>query len=336
MLDMSPRVRRARTVAAASCGVGLAALAPLIGWASLVFFAIVVVNLASIERRIARSERPERVVVSTLVLISGMLVAAAVLSGGARSPSFMWMILPVAMAAARFRARVVLVGAALTVAAMMAVALGVDAQGVIDDPRPVLGSLVLLIGIVALTTALTGAELQYRSQSVLDPLTGLLNRNSLPARFSEISEQAVVMGRPISMAVMDLDRFKAINDTHGHERGDAVLRDVSYEMRKALRSFELLYRIGGEEFLLLLPGVGVESGTEMAERVRVAVQDSRPGGLDVTISLGLACEAGASIEYETLFHSADRALYTAKRRGRNRVVVAGETPELAAAHAAPA
>ena len=71
--------------------------------------------------------------------------------------------------------------------------------------------------------------------------------------------------------LLDLDRFKRVNDTHGHERGDAVLRDVAYQIRKSLRSFELIYRIGGEEFLVLLPGVALPEAVEVAERVRRAV-----------------------------------------------------------------
>ncbi|GAC1434475.1 MAG: hypothetical protein NVSMB51_01730 [Solirubrobacteraceae bacterium] len=326
MLDMSPRVRRARSVTAASCGLGLVALVPYIGWTSLLLFAVVVGNLLTLERRIAASKRPERVIAGTLILTSALLAAGAVLSGGARSPAFVWMILPVAMAAARFRAQVVLVGAGLTGLGMAAVALGVDAGGMLDDPRPVLGGLVLLIGIVALTSALTGAELQYRTASVLDPLTGLLNRNSLGQRFGELREQAVLLGSPICLVVADLDRFKSINDRFGHERGDAVLRDVAYAMRKALRSFELLYRIGGEEFVLVLPGVDTAGGREMAERLRAAVQAARPGNLEVTISLGVAACSGARIEYERLFREADHALYRAKRAGRNRVLAADGQP----------
>ena len=80
--------------------------------------------------------------------------------------------------------------------------------------------------------------------------------------------------------LLDLDRFKRVNDTYGHERGDAVLRDVAYEIRKSLRSFELVYRIGGEEFLVLLPGVALAEAVDVAERVRHSVLGARPGGLE--------------------------------------------------------
>src|SRR4029450_4949367 len=94
------------------------------------------------------------------------------------------------------------------------------------------------------------------------------NRASLDARVLEIEEQAHLTGGAVSVILLDLDSFKQVNDTHGHKRGDAVLRDAAYEIRKSLRSFELVYRIGGEEFLVLLPGVDLSEALEIAERVR--------------------------------------------------------------------
>ena len=320
MLDMSPRVKRARTIALVAAGAGLLGAAPWLGWWVLVLFGLAVGDLATLERRIAASRRPERVIAGTILRLGVMLIVAAALSGGARSAAFAWVIIPVGVSAARFRAGVVYVGALLAGAGMVAVAFAVDAHGVINDPRPLLGAIVLLVAIIALTTALTGAELQYRSESILDPLTGLLNRTSLAARFEEVSEQARLVGSPVSIVVADLDHFKQINDSFGHERGDAVLRDVSYAMRKALRSFELLYRVGGEEFVLLLPGADREAANEMAERLRTAVAADRPGGLDVTISVGVATASPDAADYETLFAAGDEALYVAKEAGRNRVV----------------
>src|SRR6185437_10636782 len=110
-----------------------------------------------------------------------------------------------------------------------------------------------------------------------------------------------------SLIVLDLDRFKQVNDSHGHERGDSVLREVAYEIRKSLRSFELVYRIGGEELLVLLPGVDLSEALEIAERVRHAVQEARPGDLDLTVSAGVATDAGGDISYDALFRAADAA-----------------------------
>jgi diguanylate cyclase (GGDEF)-like protein len=126
----------------------------------------------------------------------------------------------------------------------------------------------------------------------------------------------------VSLVLCDVDGFKAINDEHGHDRGDAVLRDIAYELRKRLRSFELVYRLGGEEFLIVLPGIGLEGGVVTAERLREAVEQARPKDIPVTISLGVSSASGAAVDYDELFRAADAALYDAKRDGRNRVVAA--------------
>jgi diguanylate cyclase (GGDEF)-like protein len=207
---------------------------------------------------------------------------------------------------------------------MLGVSVAVDAQALVDDPTGLIAALTLLVGITAITSALTEGELEHRDRAVLDSLTGLLNRSSLASRTVEIEEQARVSGGPVSLVLLDLDRFKLVNDTHGHERGDAVLRDVAYEIRKSLRSFELVYRIGGEEFLVLLPGVPLHHAVDVAERVRLAVADGRPGDLDISISAGVAAAAGDEVRYERLFRAADHALLDAKRAGRDRVEVAGD------------
>jgi diguanylate cyclase (GGDEF)-like protein len=239
------------------------------------------------------------------------------------------MILPVALSAARFRPQVVIVGAAITAAAMFGVCLVVDAQDLVDDPTLLISSLTLLIAVTAIMAALMEGELEHRDRAVLDPLTGLLNRASLDSRVLEIEEQAHLTGGAVSLVILDLDGFKRVNDTYGHKRGDAVLRDAAYQIRKSLRSFELVYRIGGEEFLVLLPGVDLPQALEIAERVRHAIEEARPGDLDLTTSAGVASDSGGDIRYDSLFRAADAALLAAKRGGRNRVETAGGLSQLA-------
>ena len=320
--EAGARVRTARSIAAVACGISLVATAPFMSWWFLLLFAIVAVNLGLLERRLRSSERPELVAAQSSLMVLAVLGAGAALSGGEDSPALAWMILPVATSAARFRPQVVVVGAAITAAAMFAVSVGVDPQGVVDDPTRLISALTLLIAVTAITSALIEGELEHRDRAVLDPLTGLLNRASLDARVIEIEEQAHLTGGAVSVIVLDLDGFKHINDTHGHERGDAVLRDAAYEIRKSLRSFELVYRIGGEEFLVLLPGVELTEAVEVAERVRRAVTYARPGELDLTLSAGVASASGGDIRYDELFRAADAALLEAKRAGRNRVETA--------------
>jgi diguanylate cyclase (GGDEF)-like protein len=328
-LEAGERVRNARTIAAITCGISLVATAPFVSWWFLILFGVVAVILGTLEWRLDRSERPELVAAQTALLILAVLAVGTALSGGEASPALPWMILPVATSAARFRPQVVIVGAGITAAVMFGVCVGVDLQAVVDDPTRLISTLTLLIAVTAIMSALMEGELEHRDRAVLDPLTGLLNRASLGARVVEIEEQAHLTGGAVSVIVLDLDRFKRVNDTYGHERGDAVLRDVAYEIRKSLRSFDLVYRIGGEEFLVLLPGVDLSESLEIAERVRYAVEEARPGDLELTISAGVAAEAGGHISYDELFRAADAALLEAKRGGRNRVETAGGLSRLA-------
>ena len=205
-----------------------------------------------------------------------------------------------------------------------------DPAGFIDDPTYVLVGLASCAGLAAFAETLMRAEMQQRSDAVLDPLTGLLNRKALAGRFHEIAQQAALTGQPICVVALDLDHFKHVNDEHGHARGDAVLKDTAYLLRKGLRSFELIYRLGGEEFLIVLPGVRVDEGRAIAERVRAGVEEAEPGGLPITVSLGVAGAAGHDVAFEPLFRAADAALYEAKRRGCNRVVADGDASELTA------
>jgi diguanylate cyclase (GGDEF)-like protein len=323
VIEAGDRVRRARTIAAGACAVALVSTIPWLGWWGLLLLAVVALNLGTLDRRLRSSERPEWVAARSLLLVLAVLTACAALSGGHESPVLPWLIFPCITAAARFRSQVVVAGAVVTAAAMIGVSLAVDPAGVVDDPSRLIMALTLLVGVTAIASALMQGELEHRERAVLDPLTGLLNRASLASRVAEIEQQARVTGGAVSVVLLDLDRFKRVNDDHGHERGDAVLRDTAYEIRKSLRSFELVYRIGGEEFLVLLPGVEKPDALEIAERVRLTVDAARPGDLDLTISAGVACASGHEVYYEVLFRAADVALLTAKREGRNRVVASG-------------
>jgi diguanylate cyclase (GGDEF)-like protein len=226
------------------------------------------------------------------------------------------------MATLRFRLAVSVTLSAVAALLILGVGFAVDPARALDYPVPMIAALVMVANIVGVSTALMQGELEHRDRAVLDPLTGLLNRASLDSRVAEIEQQAHLTGGDLALVMLDLDRFKAVNDELGHERGDAVLRDAAYEIRKSLRSFELLYRIGGEEFLLLLPGADLDAGLDVAERARMAVAMARPGDLDLTLSAGVAMGAGHGVDYEELFRAADRALLDAKRGGRDRVVAA--------------
>ena len=162
----------------------------------------------------------------------------------------------------------------------------------LGDPQRLIANIALLVCVVTITSALMHGELTQRDRAVLDPLTGLLNRSSLGTRTAEIEQQARLSGGALSLVLCDIDRFKSVNDNFGHERGDAVLRDVAYEIRNSLRSFELAYRLGGEEFLVLMPGASLAEARDVAERLRSNVTESAPGGLRLTMSVGVASASG--------------------------------------------
>ena len=328
-IEAGERVRAARTFAAVTCGISLVVTAPFVSWWLLLLFGVAAVTLASVDRRLERSRHPELVAAQTGLLILAVIAVGVALSGGEESAALPWMILPVATSAARFRPQVVIVGAGITAVVMLAVCAAVDLQGLVQDPSRLISAVTLLVAVTAIMSALTEGELEHRDRAVLDPLTGLLNRASLASRVLEIEEQAHLTGGAVSVIVMDLDGFKHVNDNYGHPRGDAVLRDVAFEIRKSLRSFELVYRIGGEEFLVLLPGVDLAHALDIAERVRHSVEEARPGDLELTISAGVAADSGGHIRYEALFRAADAALLEAKRGGRNRVETAGGLSQLA-------
>jgi diguanylate cyclase (GGDEF)-like protein len=331
VVEATERIGKARLIIVGAIGVGVIAGAPWNGLWTLVVFAIAGAHLATMDRWLKRTDSPELVAFGTLVVMLGFIAVSAAGTGGPHSPVLAWMALVPAMATLRFRLRVSVALAGLAAIAITAVGFGVDARAALDDPVPMIAALVMVANIVGVCTALMWGELEHRDRAVLDPLTGLLNRAAVDSRVAEIEQQAQLTGGPVAVVLLDLDHFKLVNDEYGHERGDAVLRDAAYEMRKSLRTFELAYRIGGEEFLLLLPGTDLESGLDIAERIRARVALARLGDLHLTVSAGVAAGAGDEVSYERLFHAADLALLQAKREGRNRVVAAGAPHAVVAA-----
>jgi diguanylate cyclase (GGDEF)-like protein len=325
-VEASERIGKARVIIVGAIGVGVIAGAPWNGLWTLGLFAISGAHLVTMDRWIKRSDSPELVAFGTLVSMLGVIAIAAAGTGGPESPVLPWMALVPAMATLRFRLRVSIALAGVAAIAIVAVGLGVDASRALDYPVPMIAALVMVANIVGVCTALMWGELEHRDRAVLDPLTGLLNRAAVDSRVAEIEQQAQLTDGPVAVVLLDLDHFKRVNDEHGHERGDAVLRDAAYEMRKSLRTFELAYRIGGEEFLLLLPGADLETGLDIAERIRARLALARPGDLHLTLSAGVSAAAGKDVCYERLFRGADLALLEAKRQGRN-CVVAADAPQ---------
>jgi diguanylate cyclase (GGDEF)-like protein len=151
-----------------------------------------------------------------------------------------------------------------------------------------------------------------------DPLTGLANRRFILTQLSGMVSGARRHDRPLTAAIIDIDHFKAVNDQRGHAEGDRVLAAVAHALREHIRAEDQLGRLGGEEFLALLPETDARAAHKAAEHMRACVNDA-----DVTISVGWATWQGESAD--ELLGRADRALYAAKERGRNCVVGAPAT-----------
>jgi diguanylate cyclase (GGDEF)-like protein len=153
-----------------------------------------------------------------------------------------------------------------------------------------------------------------------DPLTGIANRRGGEKHITNEISRAKRERRPLSCVLLDIDRFKTVNDTYGHQAGDQVLRDISALLRRTVRAYDILVRWGGEEFLLVLPGVGLELARTLAERLRTAVAGLDTHGIgQVTVSAGVA-EFENDYDFASTLRTADRRLYQAKSAGRNTVV----------------
>jgi two-component system cell cycle response regulator len=162
--------------------------------------------------------------------------------------------------------------------------------------------------------------------AVTDPLTGLYNRRYMESHVTSLVEQALARGKPLALLVVDIDYFKAVNDLHGHDAGDDVLREFATRVKKSIRGIDLACRHGGEEFVIVMPETDMAVAAIVAERIRRRIAGEpfsiRAGAaaLDVTISVGIAALAGVADTAAQILKRADQALYRAKRDGRNRVV----------------
>ncbi len=189
--------------------------------------------------------------------------------------------------------------------------------------------------IIMMTASVLSLALVSRSQKLLqmatrDPLTGLFNRGYVDDRFAVELSRARRYGNVLAIAVIDADRFKLLNDTHGHLSGDLVLRRISTVLQDSFRQSDTVGRYGGEEFVVILPETDLEAAHQKLESVRELVANSpmtlgpRKEDVRVTISAGLACFPDDGNDAAELFNLADERMFQAKREGRNRIVANAE------------
>jgi two-component system cell cycle response regulator len=311
VLDASARVRTIRKVGSGAVGVTLLISAPWLGWWTLILFSASAVNLLSVDRRMARSARPERVSVLAIMITLALLATGVVLSGGPASPALPWLVLPAGMVAARFRTRVVIAALALTVAVILAVTLGFDPRATLHDPVPVFATLSLLVAVVSIVWALQSAELHQRGEATVDPLTGLANRRQLAHDLQAVLRDATEE-RPVRLLLFDLDGFKSYNDNFGHLGGDLLLGRLSRAFMQAVGPCGCAYRLGGDEFCALLRG---DSGETMVGDCLQALS-AEGDGFAVTCSYGSVMLPAEARDAGEALQLADERMYAHKDASR--------------------
>ena len=179
-----------------------------------------------------------------------------------------------------------------------------------------------LIARIRAGLRIVNLQKQLLELSQTDPLTALKNRRAFDDRLDDAFEHARRYERPLSLAIVDVDHFKSINDANGHDAGDAVLRGVAHLVATGTRQTDFAARVGGEEFAILLPETPLFEALQFGEKLRSAIAAAPIHGHQVTVSVGIANIPHSSVPGKgELFRAADQALYRAKTRGRNRVEI---------------
>jgi len=320
LLDMSRRLRRVEAHGSilflAAAGVG----APTFGILALLPTLPGLICFWLMQGRLARYRRPERGLFACVVLLQCGLAASLVMAHGPRIYLLPLMIVPVLLASVVFPVRVAVLVVALSAQLMLVVGLGFDLTGVRSQLFALLYPLGVMVCGSGIAMVVAGLELATRGAAIVDPLTGLPNRIALRARVGELEHQASLSGRPVALIVGDPDRFKSVNDLRGHAVGDAVLREVGARIRAGLPPGGSAYRLGGEEFVILLGDADVQQAAELAERLRKRIGARAIEGLHIGVSFGVAASSAEEpFRFSRLFGQADRALYEAKRTGGDRV-----------------
>jgi diguanylate cyclase (GGDEF)-like protein len=323
LIDMELRLRPYRFACFAILALGLAAFSSELGWWWAVPLVVGLAGFAVADSFMRSSDRPAIWVAAAWGMLPLLLADAVVTTGGAESPALMWFALPAVTLGARFEPRGIAAGTTYILALLGLSTFGLDAAVASAHAQEVCAAAGLVLCTVILSGALVESDRAHRRRSTLDPLTGLFNRNALEQRLAELDGQPTSEEEGLSHALLlcDLDHFKRVNDQLGHAAGDAVLQDVAYAMRAALRAGDSIYRVGGEEILVVLPGAAETAAVEIAERLRDAVRERQPVGVEVTVSIGVAVARPGPLDTEELIGRADAALYAAKAGGRDRIEV---------------
>lgn len=316
LLDMDKRLRPVRRWTFVLIAGALAIAAPWVGWWTLAPLLGAVLLFRMTERRVETASYPEYWMFGAWAGAEA-IIAVSVASMGASGVSMLALLaIPVVTLSARFSLKGIWAGVAIASFAIVAVAFAVDPRAVADEPPLLIAPLAVVGAAALLSTALMQSDVEHRDKAVLDPLTGLLNRTSLAARAKELEQQSAMSKEPVGVVLLDLDKFKEVNDSYGHASGDGVLMDVAYRLRKGLRSYDYIYRIGGDEFLILVPGADVDGALAVGRSARAIVSQVTlgPSNRPMAASCGVgASELGEVFDFKGVLVKADCALYAAKK-----------------------
>jgi diguanylate cyclase (GGDEF)-like protein len=323
LLDMEQRVRPYRAACFAILALALALGGSSTDWWWVLPLAAGLAGFAVADRFMQASSHPAVWIAGAWTALPVLLAVAVLVTGESTSPVLVWFALPAVTLGFRFEPRGMVFGTAFILVMFAASAVVPDPAAALAHRQTLIAAAALIVSTVILSGALVESDRAHRRRSTLDPLTGLFNRNALEQRLGELNGQPCNHEEGLSHALLlcDLDHFKQVNDRLGHAAGDAVLQDVAYTMRATLRAGDSIYRVGGEEILVVLPGAGRESALEIAERLRAEVRDRRPVGVEVTVSIGVAVSEPDFVDTDDLVSRADAALYAAKAAGRDKVFV---------------
>lgn len=293
-------------------------------------------------QRLAERGLALRLMVVWSAALIPLLVLLASLDGGVDSPMTLLLVLPLVFSAMSYPVRATVgLGAATLVGHLVIVATSPDEHvGDLIIPPVILAMIALMGTMIARNHAHSLSRVQELAAQLdelarVDSLTGCLNHRGFRERLDAEAALVERSGLPLALLHLDLDHFKRINDTFGHPAGDEVLAAVGAELTTVARRSDVVARVGGEEFAVLLPDTTLVRAHEVAERLRRAIRAiDHPSG--VTTSIGVSCLPGTARTEDELVATADRALYEAKRAGRDRVVVAPDQPGAVRATAGPA
>ena len=321
LMDMSERIAPVRTATFGILALAYVSCVPWLGALPLVMLALAVVLPRIVEVVLARLPHLGAVVFVGWACGQLLVAGSIIVAHGDRFSIMPLFALSIVTLSARFSLQGMVYGVMTSLVLMVGAAFAADASAVVQDPPALIIPCATVIAIALLGTALMRSDVHHRSDAVIDQLTGMLNRKALSRRADELEQQSRLTRQPIALIVADVDHFKRVNDAHGHATGDAVLRDVAYLLRKQLRAFDLAFRLGGEEFIVVVPGADATDANLIADGLRRSVADATVGGgLAITMSFGVSATApGEPFDYDAVFAQADGALYEAKTGGRNRV-----------------